>query len=179
MSEQESLSALEYLNYGDDVKENPGKQQIIAYFAGSFGRKGELQTYRRWWEEAGNICTSRWLATDHEVDFQDDVDQLRYEGEGYNFAIEDVDDIRRSEAVVFFSSKNHESKGRGGRHTEFGICLGLELPVFLIGEPECAFHATVQPHRRFADWSDFANNYAAVATTVLNYREAIRPLYKY
>jgi nucleoside 2-deoxyribosyltransferase len=128
---------------------------VIAYFAGSFYRKPELLNYAHQFEAYGNFCTSRWLKTDHEVDFQDDRDNLTFGGYGYTFAQEDVDDIVRAELLVFFSSANHASKGRGGRHTEFGIALALEKPIIIIGDRECAFHSMTSNNWAYNDWDHF------------------------
>ena len=168
-TERGSLSALETLNFGEGSALHG--QDIVAYMAGSFGRKPELVEYMKEWEAGGNFCTSRWLKNEHEVDFQQDADALEYGGYGQNFAIEDVDDIARAECVIFFSSADSTSKGRGGRHTEFGITLGMNKPIFLIGRPECAFHAMVRPECRFRDWENFVERYeGAVARAVVKAR---------
>jgi hypothetical protein len=148
---------------------------IIAYFAGSFNRKPELLEYLEQFEADGNHCTSRWLKGEHEVDFQEDRSKLNYGGYGFEFAQEDVDDITRCELVVFFSSANHESKGRGGRHTEFGIALALGRPLVIIGERECAFHSMTQDEWSYEDWSAFNKDTENVNWLIESYRASIRP----
>lgn len=151
--------------------------EFIAYIAGSFNRKPELINYMHEFEADGCHCTSRWLKSAHEVDFQEDVDKLAYDGFGYQFACEDVDDIVRAEAVIFFSSANHASKGRGGRHTEFGIATALCRPLFIIGERECAFHSMTTNNLVFEDWDHFRmpRSIETVSTVIESYRASIRP----
>lgn len=153
--------------------------ETIAYFAGSFYRKPELVVYMEQWQTIGNYCTSRWLRTDHEVDFQEEVDQLAYGSEGHQFALEDIDDILRAELLVFFSSANNASKGRGGRHTEFGIALGRSIPIVLIGEPECAFHATVPSALRFKDFDDFMKDVMSQAGEVEYHLGSYRRMHRH
>lgn len=147
---------------------------LVAYFAGSFNRKPELLEYLREFEAAGNYCTSRWLKNDHELDFQDDRSKLNYSGFGFTYALEDVDDIVKSECIIFFSSANHPSKGRGGRHTEFGIGLALGRPIFIIGERECAFHSMTRDELCFKDWDDFKSSDYPMGV-VTRYRDSRRP----
>lgn len=139
---------------------------IIAYFAGAFGRKPELIEYMKEWHELGHFCSSAWLKNEHEVDFQDDLDALAYGGYGHQFALEDLDDIYRAECTVFFSSAGTDLKGKGGRHTEFGVNLGRSKPLILIGAAECAFHATVPDDLRFESWDEFIDDIKAENGTV-------------
>jgi len=126
------------------------------YFAGSFSRWDELKQYMNELEAAGHKCTSRWLygtKEDHQVDVTTD-EELSPSGPAFQFAVEDLEDIDEADAVVFFSSRDSTSKGRGGRHTEFGYALG-EKPIFIIGRRECAFHALVPDVQKFHGFTDF------------------------
>jgi hypothetical protein len=127
---------------------------MILYFAGSFSRKPELLVCMAEFEAQGHTCTSRWLKTDHEDDVTSD-DELAPGGPAEDFALEDIDDIGSAEGLLFFSSRDHEAKGRGGRHTEFGIALATQKPIFFIGRREQAFHALVPSFWMYDDFEQF------------------------
>lgn len=124
------------------------------YFAGSFKRRSELIRYMNELETAGHIVTSRWLKTEHEIDVTTE-EELSPSGPAYRFAMEDIQDIQNADALVFFSSAGFEYKGRGGRHTEFGLAIGINRPIFFIGKRECAFHALVPDRNKFLDFKQF------------------------
>lgn len=124
------------------------------YFAGSFKRQEELRADIVRLEVAGHQCTSRWLSGDHEVDVTTD-DDLSPQGPAYKFALEDIEDILNSDAIVFYSSADHDAKGRGGRHSEFGIAWALDKPIFLIGRRENAFHSLAPDVCKFHDFHSF------------------------
>jgi nucleoside 2-deoxyribosyltransferase len=130
-------------------------RKLKFYTAASFYRKPEISAIARDIELAGHEVTARWLVTDHEVDFQEDVDALDPAGISTRFAIEDLEDIDRADALIFFSSAEHASKGRGGRHTEFGYALGQNKLIFIVGLRECAFHSLVPNVRVFRDTPKF------------------------
>lgn len=124
------------------------------YFAGSFKRRAELIAYMQQLELMGHNVTSRWLKTEHEVDVVTD-DELSPSGPAFQFATEDIEDILLADAVVFFSSADHPAKGRGGRHTEFGISYSEHKAIFLIGRRENAFHSLVPDRNVFYDFRAF------------------------
>jgi hypothetical protein len=129
------------------------------YFASSFARKPEIVRYAKALNGFGNEVTSRWLFTPHEADVTQE-DELNPEvGPALQFAREDVQDIMEADAVVWFSSTTSDgqqlSKGRGGRHTEFGLALAFAKPIYLIGMRENAFHAFVPNKRIFYSFNSF------------------------
>lgn len=125
------------------------------YFAASFNRIKEMCEYAALLEQAGwHTCTARWINGNHEIDVTTDDDLSPY-GSAWQFAVEDIEDIQRSDGMVFFSSRDNEHKGRGGRHTEFGIAYTLDLPIYFIGRRECAFHALVPNHNIFKTFDEF------------------------
>lgn len=56
-------------------------------------------------------------------------------------ASRDLEDVRQADAMVAFTQgPRHPHQGRGGRHVEFGIALGLGIPVIRVGPVEHVFH---------------------------------------
>jgi hypothetical protein len=68
-------------------------------------------------------CTSRWLDAPRETD-----------------AETRVEDIQRSDVVVFLNPLSSHAQGFGGCHTEVGIALGRPMPVIVFGARENGFH---------------------------------------
>jgi len=89
-------------------------------------------------EEAGFKITSRWLESPRPLT------AIEFEpgGVGGDLASMDLDDLRRSQMCLAFTEEAAVGPaGRGGRHTELGIALGLGLKVILVGPREHIFHA--------------------------------------
>lgn len=123
------------------------------YIAAAYPRKLEMQDYVQQLHDAGIVCTSTWIIT-----FGIDVaqpDALAAGGNASVVADEDIQDIGRAEAFMFFSSVGSEHQGRGGRHTEFGIALMLQKPIFIIGAREHVFHSLVPDNQVFEDFDAF------------------------
>lgn len=99
------------------------------YLSARFERRAELNGYRVDLEAAGVAVTSRWL-TEPTPELTDEVWR--------NLATKDVEDIRRAEGLVLFTEPG--TPGGGGRHVEFGVALGLQKRMIIVGEPENLFH---------------------------------------
>jgi len=110
------------------------------YLAASFKRRDELNREARYLQQNGHQVTSRWHSQEHEADVTNDW-ELSPEGPALQFATNDLADIDEADAVLMFSSRERPAKGRGGRHAEFGYCLGTQKPVYIIGRREHAFHS--------------------------------------
>ena len=53
----------------------------------------------------------------------------------------DLEDVRAADlCLAFTESADTSDRGRGGRHTEFGIALGLGRSVAIVGPVEHVFH---------------------------------------
>jgi hypothetical protein len=53
----------------------------------------------------------------------------------------DLEDVRGSDVCVAFTeSADAADRGRGGRHTELGIALGLGSLIVIVGPLEHVFH---------------------------------------
>jgi hypothetical protein len=61
-------------------------------------------------------------------------------GFNQNTAIDDLEDIDRSDTLLFFSEDPLVGIPRGGRHVEFGYALGTGKRVCVVGGHENVFH---------------------------------------
>jgi len=123
-------------------------ESIGVYLAAKFARQMELQTYARELEMLGMEVTSRWLGSPSALVPQ----QLRSSGSAERLAQMDFDDLRRSSVCIAFTEQpDEERRGRGGRHTEFGIALALGHHVILVGPREHVFHC-IQGVEQHEDW---------------------------
>lgn len=118
------------------------------YLAARFSRFPEMQGYKGELERAGFEVTSRWVSGEHqardgEVFSQEDRKR---------FAVEDYGDLCKSDIIICFTEgPNPPGRNRGGRHVEFGIALGLELEIHVVGHRENVFYCL--PSVRFhEDW---------------------------
>lgn len=103
------------------------------YMAASFGRQEELRGYRQTLLDAGEEVQARWVTSE-----QHDMDRDKVTDEGIaQYAIEDLEDITKSDGIISFTEGQH---ARGGRHAEFGIGLALNKRMILVGPREHVFH---------------------------------------
>jgi hypothetical protein len=112
------------------------------YFAARFSKRFVLRPLRQQLEALGHIVTSRWLDAEGE-----DPDNLAL------CAGEDLVDVATADAVVNFTEPPR-GNSRGARHCEFGVGLGLNKRLIIIGPLEHAFHHLPQV-QCFATWADF------------------------
>lgn len=119
------------------------------YLSAKFERRDELNGYRNELEAAGIEVTSRWLS-DSTPELTDEAWRL--------LATKDVEDIGRASGLVLFSEAGHP--GGGGRHVEFGVALGLQKRMVVVGQPENLFHS-LDAVEIVATWEDA---FKAIAT---------------
>jgi hypothetical protein len=106
------------------------------YLASQYRRRDELRTCAAALERLGFEITSRWLAGDQPLL---ELGESRTEAEAA--AIRDLHDVRSADIFVAFTEHaSAPSKGRGGRHVEFGVALALERRLLVVGPPEHVFH---------------------------------------
>jgi len=103
------------------------------YLAAQYSRHEEMLGYAEQLRARGHTVTSRWIKGEHEDPKDDPEISAKY-------AMEDVEDMEAAEALVFFSNDDKKSRGRGGRHVEFGIALATEMDIAIIGPRENVFH---------------------------------------
>lgn len=94
----------------------------------------ELKVLRSELEHLGHSVTSSWLDiggksfTPEELENEPDRCSIR----GWA----DFDDIKEADCLIFISSQG----GKGGRHVEYGIALGLDKRIIILGRRENIFH---------------------------------------
>jgi hypothetical protein len=125
------------------------------YMAASYARKMEIRQYRDELTIFGHVITSRWLDRDGDIDCSQarlnvEYDSLYVQG----LLNEDIDDIFRSNCFFMFTG---DDKSWGGRHTEFGIAVGLFCieKIIIIGPRENIFQCTPRVAATFPDWNTF------------------------
>ena len=105
------------------------------YLTARFERKDEIATYAEELNNLGHTVTSSWL----EVEF--DPGTPLSHPTWSRLAQQDVDDIRRADALMCFT----EGGGGGAaRQVEFGIGLGLGKRIYIVGSAEHLFHTLPQ-----------------------------------
>lgn len=105
------------------------------YLASRYSLKETMLGYARELRDMGVAVTSRWLAEPYTANTtmdQVDPEELR------RFALDDLEDIRDADALIFFSES--VPTARGGRHAEFGYALALGKPIMVVGPYENIFH---------------------------------------
>jgi hypothetical protein len=137
---------------------------VDIYLAASYSRRLELLGYRKELEAAGHTVVSTWVDGHHEKPGQEAVD----DGDGKRFnapdedvagwASEDVADVLASDCIISFTGTG----GRGGRHVEFGIGLGMkemgqieypDMRLMIVGPREHVFHY-LPGVEVYADWDE-------------------------
>jgi len=112
------------------------------YFAARFDHNATMRAYKYFLQiYAPEIeVTSRWIESHHNV------------GE-YVACLEDVEDIKNADALLFFSEQATEYM-RGGRHVEYGMALALGKTIWVIGEKENVFHyhPSITHFNSFIEW---------------------------
>lgn len=105
------------------------------YIAARYSRKEEMKTVRDALQKAGFAVTSSWLDEPHGANtkLSELSDALNEE-----YAQVDIDDINRSDRILFFSES--VLTPRGGRHVEFGYALAQGKPIDVVGPKENIFH---------------------------------------
>ena len=122
--------------------------------AARYGRREELLGYAAQIEARGDVITSRWLRGNHQVTddgLSGDAEGTVHERE--RFALEDMADLLAADMLIAFSEPPRSAFSRGGRHVEFGIALGVGLPVVVIGPRENVFHC-LPGVQVFAAWDE-------------------------
>lgn len=126
------------------------------YFAGRYSRYPEFRAYRDELVSLGHEVTSRWIDL-HGATLPTSIppDRLNAEpGACARYAVTDVEDVRRSDVVVSFTDER--GGGKGGRHVEFGIALGLGKLLVIVGPRENVFH-TLLGVAVFPAWPEFVS----------------------
>lgn len=109
------------------------------YIAARFSRRPECNALARALIAQGHTVTSRWVKPDSNHVLPTGLSAQAEDSERERFALEDVDDVRECDLLVSLQEEPR-SNGRGGRHVEFGLALGLGKEVACVGPRETVFH---------------------------------------
>ena len=122
------------------------------YLAAQFARREELAGYANRLRMAGYEPTSRWLdqstPSDGKMSNHLREDNIR-------FAMQDLCDLDRADALLFFSEDPLVGIPRGARHVEFGYHLRAGLPIAVVGPRENVFHWMLPDAAFYADFDAF------------------------
>lgn len=118
------------------------------YLASRFARQAELRAIAQELERHGYNVTSRWLESPGPLA----NDALHGDGKAQELALMDLEDLRQADICIAFTEPlDNPRPGRGGRHTELGVALGLGHKVLVIGPREHVFHCLPQI-AHYPDW---------------------------
>lgn len=100
------------------------------YLAARYGRRDEMRDYVPVIEAHGHEVKCDWVTGDHDHTSNE------------NAALIDTSEVCLADIVISFTEAPGErtGRGRGGRHVEFGLALGLGKTVLVIGYRENVFH---------------------------------------
>jgi hypothetical protein len=115
----------------------PGRK---IYIAARYSRNAEMRGVRDVLEALGHKVTSRWI-DQHGGNLLESIiaEKLNADPEaGAHYAQVDLEDLSAANTLISFTSA--DGGGKGGRHVEFGVAIGLGLHLVLVGPREHVFH---------------------------------------
>lgn len=132
------------------------------YLAARYSRHPEMRGVRDVLEALGCEVTSRWIDMHGGVLTQSiGPGRLNADPErACPFAEADLDDLRLADTVISFTSA--DGGGKGGRHVEFGVAVGLGKRLVLVGPREHVFH-TLPSIEWHPDWAHLVQAWAPEA----------------
>ena len=104
------------------------------YLAGRYGRRAELAEHASQLRSCGFAVRADWLTGTHET-----LDGMVTDVGQAEWAKIDLRDIVACRTLIAFTEEPRSTHGRGGRHVEFGIAIGLGLDIFIVGPRENVF----------------------------------------
>jgi hypothetical protein len=122
------------------------------YLAARYSRNAEMRSIRDQLQDLGHEVTSRWI-DQHGGNLLESIAAGKLNAnpvECYPYAEIDVADLMAADIVISFTSA--DGGGKGGRHVEFGLALGLGKRVVLVGPRENVFH-TLPAVEWHEDWA--------------------------
>lgn len=121
------------------------------YLAARYSRNDEMRGVRDVLTALGYEVTSRWIdqhGGQLESDYTPDV--LNQQPERCALlGLHDVEDLATADTVISFTSA--DGGGKGGRHVEHGLALGLGKRVIVCGPRENIFH-TIPQIEHYPSW---------------------------
>lgn len=109
------------------------------YIAARFSRRPEANALAQRLKAAGHEITSRWVLPETDHVLPTGVSEQAADKERERFALEDVADVYACDMMVSLMEEPR-SNGRGGRHVEFGMAIGIGAFLAIIGPRETVFH---------------------------------------
>lgn len=124
------------------------------YLAARYSKHAEMQGVRDVLEALGYKITSRWIDL-HEGKYPTSfTSEILNSDPTYcaSIAYKDIEDIFEADTIISFTWP--DGGGKGGRHVEFGLGIGLDKNLILIGPREHVFH-TLAKVKHFNTWPEF------------------------
>lgn len=109
------------------------------YIAARFSRRPEAHALAKELQQLGHKITSRWVKPDSDHVTPTGLSQQAADAERERFAKEDLEDLIACDMCVSLMEEPR-GNGRGGRHVEFGIAIGLDKRLVIVGPRETVFH---------------------------------------
>lgn len=141
-------------------QQNPAPKDI--YLSAPYNQREEMIAYAQELQLAGHNITSKWIHGDHhlvpwkhrknwtnDVGTDDAVDP-----NAQPIALEDYENLKKANTIIFFSRKPSNPAPRGSRHVEFGIALEVRMDILVIGPRENLFH-TMPGIQHWPSWEEF------------------------
>lgn len=116
------------------------------YLASAFGARQTLIDHAAHLRREGIEVTARWLEEVFENDAAIPSDTVRR-----YIALDDINDVRRSDTVVIFTGLTSST---GGYHFEHGLAAGLGKEIVLVGPRRKVFDY-VAYDQHYKDFEDF------------------------
>lgn len=135
------------------------------YLAARFSRNDEMRGVRDVLQALGYEVTSRWIEDRGGKYGQGSFTpgQLNSDREYCaKVAGRDLEDIEAADTMISFTSP--DGGGKGGRHVEFGLALGLGKHLVIVGPRENVFH-TMLNIEWYPDWSRLVMAWPRIAAT--------------
>jgi hypothetical protein len=142
-----------------------GGEIMKVYLAARYSRNDEMRGVRDVLQALGYEITSRWIE-----DLGGKYGQGSFTAEQLNgdpeycerVARRDLEDIENADTVISFTSA--ENGGKGGRHVEYGLALGLGKRLVIVGPRENVFH-TLPAVEWYPDWPRLVMAWSRVSAT--------------
>ena len=123
------------------------------YLAARYSRNAEMRGVRDVLEALGHKVTSRWIE-----DLGGKYGKGSFTPDQLNgdpaycadIARRDLEDVADADTMISFTEAG--GGGKGGRHVELGLALGLGLRLVLVGPREHVFH-TLPDIEWYPDWA--------------------------
>ncbi len=122
------------------------------YLAARFSRNDEMRGVRDVLEAIGYKVTSRWI----DLHGGDQLESAAAEvlnsdpASVAHFGQHDIEDLAAADIVVSFTST--DGGGKGGRHVEHGIAIGMGKRLIVCGPRENIFH-TLPQVEHYPNWA--------------------------